>query len=420
MNRYWVVYFIVVGWSVAAFSKEIEVGTSRAVTSFSQALAEARPFDTLRIDPGTYSPDSTLVIRKPVTIIGRGEVELIAPLKMGLIEIRADSVNLECLHFKDVPLSYTKDLAAVWVDRVRHFRIVENQFTNCFFAIYASKSRTGEIRNNQIRGQAKEEHSSANAIHLWYCDSVKITGNLTERHRDGIYLEFTNHSRISNNISRNNLRYGLHFMFSHHNVYTHNTFQTNGAGVAVMFSDNIEMRHNLFTRNWGRASYGLLLKEIYDSRIVDNTFERNTMGIFAEGCSRVHFLANDFRQNGWAIRMRGSANDNELSYNNFRSNSFDLATDARENYNHYHHNYWDTYEGYDLDRDGVGDVPHRPVNLFSYLVSRIDESIILLRSSFIEVLNFAERMAPAVTPTNLIDEQPLMKPTSYDSLSEGI
>ena len=108
--------------------------------------------------------------------------------------------------------------------------------------------------------------------------------------------------------------------------------------------------------------------------------------------------------------MRGSSMDNEISFNNFVSNSFDIATDAKKDHNRYFNNYWDSYEGYDLNRDGLGDVPHRPVNLFSYLVSRIDESIILLKSSFIEVLNFAEKVAPAVTPTNLVDEEPLMKP----------
>ena len=177
-----------------------------------------------------------------------------------------------------------------------------------------------------------------------------------------------------------------------------------------MFSDHIKMTGNHFLENWGRASYGLLLKEIYDSQIKGNTFEKNTTGIFSEGSSRIAFEANHFKANGWAIRMRGSSMDNEISFNNFVSNSFDIATDAKKDHNRYFNNYWDSYEGYDLNRDGLGDVPHRPVNLFSYLVSRIDESIILLKSSFIEVLNFAEKVAPAVTPTNLVDEEPLMKP----------
>ncbi len=410
MKRYLVVLIIVVGWSVTAHSKEWEVGSSLAVTSISQAIAAANPFDTLCINTGHYNPGQAIVIDKPLTLIGCGEVIITAAKSSGIFEVRADSVTISGLTLRDVEKSYTKDLAAIWVDYSSYFTISENTITDSFFAIFCTKAKNGVIKNNNITGNAVQEYSSANAIHLWYCDSMSISNNMVEHHRDGIYLEFTDNSTVSNNISRHNLRYGLHFMFSNDDVYQGNTFIDNGAGVAVMFSDHIEMIENNFLENWGRASYGLLLKEIYDSRIVGNVFNKNTIGIFSEGSSRVSFTENEFSGNGWALKMRGSSMDNDLSRNNFIGNSFNVATDAKTDHNTYHHNYWDDYEGYDLDKDGIGDVPHRPVNLFSYLVSRIDESIILLRSSFIEVLNFTERMAPAVTPTNLIDKEPMMRP----------
>ncbi len=410
MIRYLVVLIVVVGWRCTAYSAELEVGPTQAVTSLSQAIAQARPFDTLCINSGNYHPTAALVIDKPLSLIACGEAVIKAAADQGIFEVRADSVTISGFHFKEVNRSYLKDLAAVWVDRVQHFTVRNNRFENCFFAIFCTKASNGTIANNQITGNAVEEHSSANAIHLWYCDSLLIKDNQAQHHRDGIYLEFTGNSRIVGNTSLHNLRYGLHFMFSNNNEYSYNTFSDNGSGVAVMFSDHINMHHNHFVENWGSASYGLLLKEIYDSRLTQNTFRKNTVGIFVEGSNRMLMAGNDFEANGWALRMRGSAMDNEITRNNFKGNSFNVATDASTNYNNYHHNYWDDYEGYDLDRDGIGDLPHRPVNLFSYLLSRIDESIILLRSSFVEVLNFAERITPAVTPNNLRDESPLMHP----------
>lgn len=418
MIRYLVVFIIVVGWSVTAFSRDMEVGPSQAVTSISQALELAQPHDTLCINAGDYQLDSAIIIRKPVTLIACGEVKITAAKDRGIFEVRADSVSISGFHLTGVERSYLKDLAAIWVDKVAHFKLTDNTITDCFFAIFCTKAEKGLISNNHITGDAVEEHSSANAIHLWYCDSLTITGNMVQNHRDGIYLEFTDNSVVSDNISRHNLRYGLHFMFSNHDVYTGNLFTDNGAGVAVMFSDHIDMINNRFVENWGGASYGLLLKEIYDSRLKDNLFRKNTIGVFAEGSNRMEITGNDFTGNGWAMKMRGSAMDNQITWNNFYGNSFNVATDAGTNYNNYDHNYWDDYEGYDLNKDGVGDVPHRPVNLFSYLVTRIDESIILLRSSFIQVLDFAERIAPAVTPNNLIDENPLMKPTTHDTLQK--
>ena len=419
MSRYLVVVIMVAGWSMTALCKQLEVSSALAVTSIAKAISQASPFDTICVNAGVNNTSGAIVIGKPITLLACGKAVVNAAENSGIFEVRADSVTIAGFTFQDVPRSYTKDLAAIWVDFSKHFTISDNSITNCFFAIFCTKSKNGLIQNNKVSGNAVQEASSANAIHLWYCDSIDIQNNTVQHHRDGIYLEFTGNSRIQNNISRHNLRYGLHFMFSNNDVYRGNTFTDNGAGVAVMFSDHIEMVENRFLENWGRAAYGLLLKEIYDSKIEGNLFSKNTTGIFSEGSSRIIMKENEFKSNGWAVKMRGSSMDNELTRNNFIGNSFNVATDAKTDHNTYIRNYWDDYRGYDLNRDGLGDIPHRPVNLFSYLASRIDESIILLRSSFIEILNFTEKVAPAVTPTNLVDKEPLMAPVSNSFSSLG-
>jgi nitrous oxidase accessory protein len=73
-------------------------------------------------------------------------------------------------------------------------------------------------------------------------------------------------------------------------------------------------------------------------------------------------------------------------------------------------NYWDAYRGYDLRRDGYGDVPFRPVRLFSVLVERNAPALILLRSTFVALLDAAERVIPALTPDALADARPAMRP----------
>ena len=254
--------------------------------------------------------------------------------------------------------------------------------------------------------------SSGNAIHLWYCNNISIIGNTATHHRDGIYLEFVDGSIISDNTSTDNLRYGLHFMFSDHDEYTRNVFRANGAGAAVMFSRNIIMRSNHFENNWGSASYALLLKEIYDGEITSNIFTRNTVGIYAESANRLSIENNDFEANGWALKIMGSCMDNNFAANNFYTNTFDLTTSGKAGYNTYTGNYWSDYTGYDLDKNGYGDVPYRPVKMFSYLVANVDASIILLRSLFIDILNFAEKVTPIFIPEGLVDPNPLMKPRS--------
>ena len=249
---------------------------------------------------------------------------------------------------------------------------------------------------------------------MWYCENIRIENNRIHGHRDGIYFEFVEHSKIIGNLSEGNIRYGLHFMFSNHDDYIGNTFKNNGTGVAVMFSDHINMKKNHFVDNWGTTNYGLLFKEIYDGELSENIFENNTTAIFADGSNRIKIINNEFRGNGWAMNIFSSCMDNEIAYNNFISNTFDLTTNGKRNNNNFHDNFWDQYTGYDLDKDGVGDVPYRPVRLFSYLIGRIPESIILLRSFFIDMINIAEKVAPVLTPQSLTDERPRMKLIVYD------
>ena len=78
------------------------------------------------------------------------------------------------------------------------------------------------------------------------------------------------------------------------------------------------------------------------------------------------------------------------------------------NGNRFHNNYWSDYTGYDLDKDGIGDVPYRPVKLFSYIVNKTPETIVLLRSLFVDIINFSEKISPVFTPDDLMDNAPSM------------
>ncbi len=177
-----------------------------------------------------------------------------------------------------------------------------------------------------------------------------------------------------------------------------------------MFSKRIFMRNNIFKLNWGTASYGLLLKEIYDADIFNNQFIQNTIGVNAEGSNRINFENNNFINNGWAIKFMGACYGSRLVRNNFMNNAFDIAYTGNINGNIFDKNYWSEYSGYDLDKDNIGDVPFRPVKLFSYIVNQTPETIVLLRSLFVDIINFSEKVSPVFTPDNLKDNNPLMTP----------
>ncbi|MEO8578374.1 MAG: NosD domain-containing protein, partial [Gemmatimonadales bacterium] len=227
--------------------------------------------------------------------------------------------------------------------------------------------------------------------------------------RDGIYFEFVHDTEVLRNVSEGNLRYGLHFMYSDDCEYVGNTFRHNGSGVAVMYTKRVRMKSNRFEHNWGAAAYGLLLKEIYDSRIENNVFAENTTGLLADGATRVQATGNTFIHNGWAVKVEGSTQDGFFSANNFIDNTFDVTTNSREPSTKFEGNFWDAYHGYDLDRDGVGDIPHPPVRLFSMIVERNPQAIVLMRSALASLLDAAERLMPSLTPELFVDPRPVMR-----------
>jgi nitrous oxidase accessory protein len=392
----------------------LEVGREKPYGSITEAIASAEAGDTLMIFQGTYR-EGTIEIRKPLTLIGVNDPILDGENEYEIIQVWVDSVVIRGLTIRDVGVSYVEDRSAIRLIGSKHSIIESNKLMDAFFGIYLEHCRDCIIRNNRVLGHAEHEMNSGNAIHLWYCKNIVITGNHAEGHRDGIYLEFVDSSIVENNTVVDNLRYGLHFMFSDNDRYLRNRFESNGAGVAVMFSKYIRMEDNDFINNWGSSAYGLLLKEITDSDIRFNRFQRNTTGIYGEGVSRTILMNNDFARNGWALNILGSCADNTIRKNNFLYNTFDVSTNSSRNYNNYNGNFWsDNTAGYDIDRDGVSDVPYRPVKLFSFMVGNMQSTTILMRSLLVDLINHAEKVAPVITPHNLLDEEPMMKKINHD------
>jgi nitrous oxidase accessory protein len=390
-----------------AFSKTITVCKTCNVKSIKKAISVAKSDDTILIKKGTYK-EYNLLIDKPLKLIGENYPIIDGGDRGEIVRVTSDNVTIDGLFIINVGTSYTSDHAAIRVVRSKHFLIQNVVLEKLFFGIYIEKSHHGKVYHNRIIGDAKDEYNSGNGIQLWYSKNILVENNIIQKVRDGIYLEFSDSITIKENKSTDNLRYGLHFMFSNDDLYTKNHFENNGAGVAVMFSKRIKMINNTFKKNWGTAAFGLLLKEINDAEIKGNTFEENTIAINVEGTNRVEYSGNNFIRNGYAIKVLGACYTNTFEKNNFLYNSFDVSYNASINDNVFKDNYWSAYTGYDLEQDGIGDVPYRPVKLFSYIVNQTPETIILMRSLFIDIIDFSEKVSPAFTPDNLIDASPHM------------
>lgn len=401
------VFLLVVASTLSA--QDLVVGKGERYATITEALAAATPGGTVRIRAGTYR-EPTLNARVPrVTIVGEGNPVLDGEGVRELLVLHAPQITVRGLTFVNTGISQMQDRAALRVLEADECIVEGNRFRDAFFAIYLQRAERCVVRGNDIRSQGAGETSNGNGIHLWNSPHTRVLDNHIEGQRDGIYFEFSVGAEARGNVSRENARYGLHFMFSDSCRYENNTFDRNGAGVAVMYSKGITMIGNAFIEANGASSYGLLLKEITDGALINNRFIGSSTGLYLEGASRLMIRGNEFRANGWAVRLMADALDNRFTANRFEGNAFDVTTNSRTVRSTFDGNWWADYRGYDLDRDGRGDVPFHPVRLFALVVERHPEALLLLRSPVTLVLDAAERVFPVLTPS-LADAAPLMRP----------
>ena len=388
-------------------ARTLEVGTNKTFKSLKLAIASANRGDTIVVFGGHFK-EGNISIDKKLVIIGKNYPILDGQKKYEVVSIKADSVIFSGFKIIKSGLAVLNEPCGIKVYNRRGVVIENNILDDNFFGIYIQNGRNCIVKNNVIKAYSTEEQEIGNGIHCWKSEDLQIIGNKISGHRDGIYFEYVYNSIIWRNISTDNIRYGLHFMFSHNDSYITNLFRNNGAGVAVMFTKNVTMINNTFEQNWGDAAYGLLLKEISDSHIFGNHFIKNTSGIFMEGTNRIEVRRNIFESNGWAMKIQANCMDNTILENNFIANTFDMGTNGSLVLNTFNNNYWDKYEGYDLNKDGIGDVAYRPLSLFAVLVENNPSAMLLFRSFMITLLDKSEKILPSITPENFVDQTPQM------------
>ncbi len=395
--------------NINAFSNNIQVGRNYKITSIREALSLSENGDTISVYGGLYM-EGNIIIVKSVCLIGVNNPIIDGDRKSEVLSIKANNVSISGFKIQHSSYATLDDPGGVKVYESEHVKIFNNLIYDNFFGIYIQYSKNCEIRENTIIAFGKQEQEIGNGIHCWKSDSLLIIGNYIKGNRDGIYFEFVTNSVIWRNVSEYNIRYGLHFMFSHNDAYYTNVFRSNGAGVAVMYTRKVSMMNNTFENNWGDASYGILLKDISDSYIFNNKFMGNTTAIYMDGVNRTIIEFNNYTGNGWGLKIHASCMDNKIWRNNFTYNTFDVSTNGNVILNEFVNNYWSKYEGYDLNKDNIGDVLYRPLSLFSVIAERSPPAMLLYNSLMTTLLDKSEKVFPSLTPADFIDNFPAYKP----------
>jgi nitrous oxidase accessory protein len=410
------------------------VALTSAVSSaatLQERIASAAPSDTISVEAGSHP--GPITINKPLKLLGQPGSEIRGTGTGNVITITADDVTVRGFRVTGSGISLSDDNAALSVVGNRA-TIENNVIENSLHGVYLKKVRDCRVIGNRIRGKttlltsrkpieqtltagvgelcetALDENERGNGIHQWNCERNLIAGNEISDTRDGIYFSFTNHSRTENN-RVHDVRYGLHYMYSDDNVFENNLFAENAAGAAIMFSRNLVIRGNRFIDNRGSRAYGILFQSDEDVRLENNLIRNNAVGLSFQQAVRFVVRANEVSNNYIGIRFYGNSDENAFTENRFTQNAHPVDADGAGTNNRWAingiGNWWGGEEVIDLNGDGIGDLPHRELDLFGPLRRNLPEIAFLSGSPAVRLLRFANDHAALPGLAAIEDPAPL-------------
>uniref|UniRef100_UPI00356990E6 right-handed parallel beta-helix repeat-containing protein n=1 Tax=Fodinibius sp. TaxID=1872440 RepID=UPI00356990E6 len=168
---------------------QVTVSKDGPVPSVQEGIDQAEAGDTVLVKEGRYV-EFDVRIRKPITLLGEGNVIIDGDNQGFVVIIEADSVAVKNIGVHNSKAGFMDDYAGILVENVNQVLIENVRLVDNFFGIYLAKSEGTILRNNHITASGQRETNSGNGIHLWYTKDVKITGNYVRGHRDGLYFEF--------------------------------------------------------------------------------------------------------------------------------------------------------------------------------------------------------------------------------------
>jgi len=371
----------------------------------------AKPGEVLTPAPGTYA--GPLVITKPLTLDGRDQVVIDGGGKGTIVLLQTDGATLKNLRLTNSGDSHNDIDAGVQVRG--NFNVIKDTIIDhCLFGIDLQQSSNNIIRRNHISSKPVELGVRGDAIRFWYSYHNQVTDNIIRDSRDTV-VWYSKDNTIARNDARGG-RYSLHFMYSHINLVEDNLFEDNSVGIFVMFSDGVILRNNTIVNASGPTGVGIGFKDTSDVEISGNKILSNATGIYLDlspyqpGTTN-RFTNNLIAFNGVAVRWLPGRDGNLFLGNRLEGNITQVVLEGGAGkgatFNTWEGNYWDDYEGFDRNQDGIGDTPHQEYAYADRLWMDLPQAQFFKGSPMLEVIDFLERLAPLSEPKLLArDDRP--------------
>lgn len=389
-------------------------GTPPSESPLQKRIDRAAPGDTIAVPPGIY--EGNIVINKRLAVIGTGKPVIRGAGKGSAVTITSDSCIVRGLAIEHCGAMLVDEDAGILVKSSGN-TIADNDLRDVLFGIYFYHADRNVTVNNRVTGRKYLELGErGSGIHIWNSRGNAFYRNIITDERDGFYIQNASRMHIEDN-EVYALRYGLHYMYADSNEFIGNAFHDNVAGAAIMYSNGIIMRRNRFQHNRGFASFGILFQDCHGSVADSNIVTDNVVGLFFEGSTGNLFSHNVIAGNDAALEMFQNSTENTFTGNNFIDNLTPLLLVGKETRTRWNlggvGNYWSSYDGYDLDGDGIGDIPMKIQNVFQYLEGKNQNLRLYLYSPASQALAAATYAFPLIDINRETDDRPLMRPLEF-------
>ncbi len=373
-----------------------------------EAIDAAPPYATLKLQDGVY--EGNIHITKPLTIEGTGEnVRLKGDGKGSVVLIRSSNVILKHLRITNSGMDMQKIDAAISMKQVQNCEISYCYIANVLYGIDMDRVNSSVIVHNYITTKTNTLPLRANGLKLYYAHHNIIKDNIIENVRD-VTLNYSHHNLFEENSFRGN-RFATHLSLSNDNVFRSNHYNYNSVAMMFMGAQNTKVLGNEILSSNGAAGIGVMIGAVSNFVFKNNRVSFNAKALYIQGQEKAkgmkrYIIGNEISYNGEALHFHASIKDNTITNNKIFSNINDVVKDAGKNFedsNVVEYNYWDRYEGFDEDGDGIGDSPFKVYQYADQLWHYNHKVKFFYASPVMTLLNFLSHLAPFIEP-NLIME----------------
>ena len=374
----------------------------------------------LCLQPGSYY--GPLTVTKRVEIWGPRDAVINSSGKGTTIEMDADGASLTGLTVDGSGGRFDTLDAAVHIV-ADDIRVEGVRVQNAAFGLLIEKANRAKILNNVVQGPDEGPLGlRGDGIRLWETRDSEVRDNQVIGCRDMVVWYSSDNKILRNTVVRS--RYGTHFMYSHGNHVEGNQYIDNVVGIFIMYSRNLVLRDNLLARSSGPGGMGLGIKESGNLTVSDNAFIANTKGVYMDTAPLEPDDFNTFENNAFfhsevAVLMHSSTKRNAFLGNQFVSNHSQLQVEGGGHALEvdWNGNSFDDYAGYDMDRDGFGDIPYELRRLSSQLESTYPQLQFYRGAVTLALLDAISSLFPMVeAETTMIDPRPRMGPVEWKIL----